>query len=475
MVEKKAMKKGHAIMISVPAQGHINPFVSLALKLASKGITITFVHLEIVHHKISQSHANNEVDIFSEARQSGLDIRYTTIGDGLPLDYNRDNVMDYWYHLFYNFEARVEEFVGNLMIQSSHLLPNMLVTDTIYAWSANIAKKFNLLYVSFWTQPALIFSLIYHLDLLKENGHFLCKDNQKLEIDYIPGVQSMSAKDLMPVLRDADDISGIAMFTSIEQVKKADFILYNTVQELEFDTLSALNKYQPTYAIGPINFSKINSTVSKSLKAESDCARWLDSKPPGSVLYVSFGSVVQTSKQVIEEMAHGLLLSGVNFIWVVRAGVTADSADADVLLPSGFVDEVKDRGLIVPWCDQIMVLSSPGVGGFLTHCGWNSTIESMWCGVPMICYPITYDQPTNRKLVIDDWKIGINLSDEMSIDRNEVAEKIKSFMSENASSRRMRQEARNVKQILRNALDIHGSSEINFDQFMKDLEKKLFI
>ncbi|KAL8526093.1 hypothetical protein ACS0TY_015350 [Phlomoides rotata] len=468
------MKKGHAIMISVPYQGHINPFVSLALKLASKGITITFVHLEYVHLKLSQAHANNEVDMFSEARESGLDIRYTTIGDGLPLEYDRDlNALDHWIYLFNNFQAQVDEFIGNLMIQSSDLqVPNMLVTDTIYAWSANIAKKFNLVCVSFWTEPTLVFSLLYHLDLLRQNGHFLCEDNQKLEIDYVPGVQPMSAKDLMQALRDADDQTSITLFKSFEEVNKADFILHNTVHELESDTLSALDKYQPTYAIGPVNFSNITSTVNKSLKAESDCARWLDSKPPGSVLYVSFGSVVQTSKQVIQEVAHGLLLSGVNFIWVVRAGVTADSADSDVL-PSGFEDEVKDRGLVVPWCDQIMVLSSSGVGGFLTHCGWNSIIESMWCGVPMICYPISYDQPTNRKLVVDDWKIGISLCDGTSMDRNVVAEKIRDFMSGAAVSAGMRQEAQNVKKTLQSALEIGGSSMRNFDRFIMDLEKRL--
>lgn len=296
-------------------------------------------------------------------------------------------------------------------------------------------------------------------------------DTQKLEIDYVPGIKSMSAKDLMQALKDGNDRSAITLFKSFEEVKKADFILHNTVHELESDTLSALNNYQPTYAIGPINFSKVNSTVSKSMKAESDCARWLDSKPPGSVLYVSFGSVVRTSKQVIEEVAHGLLLSGVNFIWVVRAGVIKDSCDADIL-PSGFESEVKDRGLVVPWCDQIRVLSSRAVGGFLTHCGWNSTIESVWCGVPMICYPISYDQPTNRKLVVDDWKIGISLCDGTSMDRNEVAEKISNFMS-GAASTRMRQEAEKVKNTLRNALEIDGSSNANFDRFMMDLQKKL--
>ncbi|KAL3642606.1 hypothetical protein CASFOL_013421 [Castilleja foliolosa] len=112
--------KGHAIMISLPYQGHINPFTSLALKLASKGFTVTFVHLESVHRKLSKAHhstSNGEsVDFFSEARESGLDIRYTTISDALPLEFDR--------------------FVGK-MIQAEPFT-TFLVTDTIYAWPATV-------------------------------------------------------------------------------------------------------------------------------------------------------------------------------------------------------------------------------------------------------------------------------------------------------------------------------------------------
>ncbi|GFP85572.1 UDP-glycosyltransferase 86a1 [Phtheirospermum japonicum] len=322
--------------------------------------------------------------------------------------------------------------------------------------------------VSFWTQPALVFTLLYHLDLLKEWGHFPCKDKIE-DITYVPGVKSMNTRDLMSYLREAQlgEIVYKMLSQAFEEVKKADFILHNTVEELEPDVISALNKYQPNYAVGPINFSKSLATnTSKSL---------------GSVLYVSFGSCVHTSKQIMEEMAYGLLimeemaygllLSGVNFIWVVRDGIL-DSGDANVL-PIGFEDEIKDKGLIVPWCNQITVLSNPAVGGFLTHNGWNSTVESMWCGVPMICYPVTYDQPTNRKLVVDDWNIGINLCDGECVKRIEVAEKIKSFMGGGSISKSLKMGADKVKGTIQKALEIDGSSERNFDQFIKDLEAKI--
>ncbi|KAL8516666.1 hypothetical protein ACS0TY_015068 [Phlomoides rotata] len=465
-------EKPHALMICVRFQGHINPFVNLALKLASKGIIVTFVHLEFVHHKLSKAHhansTNGEVDFFSEARESGFDIRYTTISDGLPLEYDRDaHFVEYSEMLFRDFPARVDEFVGKIIRQCHSI--NILVTDTLYAWSADIAKKYKLVSVSFWTQPALVFSLLYHLDLLTQNGHFPCKDGVGEEIDYVPGVDSVNTKDVMSYLRKVDpQIVTKIVTAAFKEVKKADLILHNTVDELECKTLGALNKYQPNYAIGPINFCQ-NILTNKSLVSESECTYWLDSKPPGSVLYVSFGSLVQMSKRVIEEIAYGLLHSGVSFIWVIRSGLV--SFDDAKVLPDGFEDAIKERGLIIPWCNQINVLSNPAVGGFMTHCGWNSTVESMWCGVPMICYPITYDQPTNRKLVVDEWKIGVDLCDGKNIDREEVAEKINKFMS--GSVLGLKQEANKVKAVLHNAMEVDGSSERNFQHFLHVLKAKI--
>ncbi|KAG8382526.1 hypothetical protein BUALT_Bualt05G0086600 [Buddleja alternifolia] len=463
----------HAIMISVPYQGHINPFVNLALNLASKGFTITFVHLEYIHQTLSKAQQTNNfgkfVDLFTEARESGLDIRYTTISDGFPLEFDRDvHFEEYWKSIIDDFPTLVDDFVGRTIDSDS---TPFLVTDTIYTWTSTIAHKYNLVNVSFWTQPALIFSLLYHWDLLTEKGHFPCKDNMEDEINYVPGVESISTRDLMLFLKEAESSSIVpkSLYIAFEQVNKADFILHNTVHELEPETLSVLNKNHPNYAIGPINFSNnlASYTVTKSLWSEADCTHWLNSKSPGSVLYVSFGSAVNANKQTIQEIGDGLLLSEVHFIWVVRA-----SSDDGNMLLAEFKDEIKDRGLIVPWCNQIAVLSNSAVGGFLTHCGWNSIIESMWCGVPMICYPIAYDQPTNRKLVVDDWKIGISLCDGDSVDRKEVAEKIKNLMS-GTSSRNLRQEAKKVQGIMRNAMEIEGSSRRNFDQFINDLKAKI--
>lgn len=290
-------------------------------------------------------------------------------------------------------------------------------------------------------------------------------------IDYIPGVAPISTKDLMSHLQaDPTTIVHEIVLKAFREVVKADFILHNTVQELEPHTLSVLNQKQATYAIGPINFST-KISVPKSMHHQVDCSKWLDARPRGSVLYVSFGSMAQTNREVIQEIAQGLVISDVSFIWAIRPQIVIDDG-TDVVLPVGFDEDVKDRGLVVPWCDQLAVLSNPAVRGFLTHCGWNSILESVWCGVPMICYPILYDQPTNRKLVVDDWKIGINLCDGEYVGREEVAEKIKKVMSGEASDG-IGSNLKEMRSKLHDAWSEDGSSSRNFDRFLKDLNDKI--
>lgn len=467
-------RKLHAIMIGFCYQGHITPFINLAIKLASNGCTVTFVHAEFIHHMLSKAEGASvlDVDFFVGVRESGLDIRYTTITDGLPPDFDRIlNFEKHWEAIFHDFPSRVDELVGNI-IQSDEAsaspFVHFLVADTFYSWPATISNKYNILNVSFWTQPALVFAIDYHLDLLKERGYFPIKGDEEQLIDFIPGIQPIKTKDLMSNFKDLDIASTTTkvVIDAFEQVKYADFILINTVNELEHDSVLALNQMQPTYAIGPINFTTdfTKSIVQKSLWSETDCTDWLNSKPPASVLYVSFGSLAQSNTQLAEEIANALLLSEVNFVWVVRDGAE--------VLPDGFKNDSRDQGLIVSWCNQNAVVSNPAVGGFLTHCGWNSILESIWCGVPMICHPFFADQPTNRKLVVDDWKIGINLCDAASVDRKEVAEKIKQVMSAERSNG-LRNEMKKLRRRMHEALDEDGSTHNSFHQFLMDLWAKV--
>ncbi|XP_031118102.1 UDP-glycosyltransferase 86A1-like [Ipomoea triloba] len=465
-------QKPHAIMIPYPYQGHVTPFVYLAIKLASRGFTITFVNTHYVHSQISKSQANNHKDdIVAIAKKSGLDIRYATLTDGFPLGFDRSLNHDQFKEgILHVFPAHVDELVGNLVASDEDPPVTCMIADTFFTWTSVIADKYNLVNVSFWTEPALVLSLYYHIDLLKKNGHFAnSNDNREDTIDYIPGVKAIEQRDLTSYLQSTDiwTVMHRIIYIAFEDVKNADIIICNTVQELEPETLAVLNMKQPVYAIGPIfpsGFSK--NPVTTSLLSEADCSHWLNSKPDGSVLYVSFGSYAHTNKADIVEIAHGLMLSGVSFVWVVRPDIV--SSEETNFLPPEFEQNVGNRGLVVPWCRQTEVISHPSIRGFLTHCGWNSILESIWCGIPLICYPLVTDQFSNRKLVVNDWKIGINLCDKTSITRQEVVEKINVFMS--GKSVELKNAVLEVKSTLKNALAMEGTSQKNMNRFVEDVK-----
>lgn len=191
--------------------------------------------------------------------------------------------------------------------------------------------------------------------------------------------------------------------------------------------------------------------------------KWLDSKEPGSVVYISFGSLAVLGEEQMEEIANGLKRIKSNFLWVVREM-------EEKKLPPGFVEEVSGKGLIVRWCHQLQILSHKSVGCFVTHCGWNSTLESLSQGIPMVVMPQWTDQPTNAKLIVDEWKAGVRIR------RNEkgdlTAEAIETCLNEimvEDKGREIRERSMKWKELAQNAWKEGGSSDENISKFVAEL------
>ncbi|KNA10550.1 hypothetical protein SOVF_143340 [Spinacia oleracea] len=476
MKNSNSNSKPHAIIVPLPLQGHVIPFVQLAIKLASKGFSITFINTDHIHQQITLSNTATASkggggDLFVEARNSsGLDIEYMTVSDGLPLEFDRSLNHDQWVGAnIHTFPAHLEVAMAKI-VRSRPLVPCCFVADSYFVWASKLASKFGLVHVSFWSEPAMVLDIYFHRHLLQEHGHIgPGSSGRKDTIDYIPGISSLKRSDLTSYLQEEDLTTMHPQYNlaSLDDTKRAHLILGNTVQELEAHTISAIQAHVPFYAIGPLfspGFTK--SPIATSLWTESDCTLWLDTKPPSSVLYVSFGSYAHLRKEELEEIANGIKLSGVNFLWVIRPDmVSSDDTDP---LPDGFRDEVSDRGMVVTWTCQKEVLSHRAIGGFVTHCGWNSALESIWCDVPLLCFPLLTDQFTNRKLMVDDWKIGCNLCEEKPVTKAEIQRKIKDLMS-GSMGYELRNRIKGIKQVLQDAMMIEGSSENNVDDFIKEL------
>eukprot|EP01018_Ginkgo_biloba_P007284 Gb_20806 [translate_table: standard] len=171
---------------------------------------------------------------------------------------------------------------------------------------------------------------------------------------------------------------------------------------------------KPVWAIGPVSLCNAKGKeMSERGKAasieEAKCLQWLDSQSPRSVVYVSFGSHPHISDKQIHEIALGLEASQQPFIWVMRDYSLENTHDERCKFPEEFEERtLKKRGVIIRgWAPQLLILSHPSVGGFITHCGWNSTLESICAGVPMITWPLFAEQHLNAKMVIEILRIGL--------------------------------------------------------------------
>jgi len=476
----------HVVAFAYPLQGHIIPMFNFAKKLAAKGVIVTFVNTESCHANIIKSH-NGEDPLISHARSSGLDIRSAQVGDGLPVEFDRSlNHDEFMESLRTNMILHVEEFIAHLSTKEPPV--SCFIADTFFVWPDRVAKKFEIPHVSFWTEAAVVFSIYYHWDLLVKNGHhpFLNNEHERL-INYIPGVSALKVTDLPSYLQELD-VSTVVhklIYAAFQSAHGADWWVSNTVEEFESRTITELQLRKPFWSVGPLlpsafldDKSGKDETKGTSMWPESDCTGWLDSRPKSSVIYISFGSYAHVSRPQIEEMAMGLLESKQPFIWVLRPDIVASGAQD--ILPEGFVEETKDQGLVIPWSSQLKVLSHPSVGGFLTHCGWNSILESLWLGIPMLAFPLLTDQCVNRRLIVEEWGVAMDLGENSRIFQNnkallgreEIARTLKKFMDLEETDK-LRLNIEPMRKVVKEAVMLdRGSSNKNLDLFLEALRAK---
>ncbi|KAL2977556.1 hypothetical protein AAZX31_13G073800 [Glycine max] len=455
--------KPHAVCIPYPAQGHINPMLKLAKLLHFKGFHITFVNTEYNHKRLLKARGPDSLNGLSS-------FRFETIPDGLPetdLDATQDIPS-----LCEATRRTCSPHFKNLLtkINNSDAPPvSCIVSDGVMSFTLDAAEELGLPEVLFWTTSACGFMCYVQYEQLIEKGLTPLKDssyitNGYLEttIDWIPGIKEIRLKDLPSFIRTTNPDEFMLDFIQWEcgRTRRASAIILNTFDALEHDVLEAFSSIlPPVYSIGPLNLlvkhvddKDLNAIGSNLWKEESECVEWLDTKEPNSVVYVNFGSIaVMTSEQLIE-FAWGLANSNKTFLWVIRPDLVAGE---NALLPSEFVKQTEKRGLLSSWCSQEQVLTHPAIGGFLTHSGWNSTLESVCGGVPMICWPFFAEQQTNCWFCCKEWGIGLEIED---VERDKIESLVRELM-DGEKGKEMKEKALQWKELekvlLLALLDLH--------------------
>ncbi|XP_073145349.1 7-deoxyloganetin glucosyltransferase-like [Henckelia pumila] len=438
MHSKVELGKPHAVCIPFPAQGHINPMLKLAKLLNHKGFHITFVNTEYNHRRLVKSRGPNSLD--------GLpSFRFETIPDGLPpsdADATQD-VPSLCYSTSTTCLSPLRDLITRLNDSGSSNVPPVtcIVTDGVMSFALEAAEEFGIPGVLFWTTSACGFYGYLQYATLVQMGYIPLKDAGYLTNGYldtvlngIPGMAGIRLRDLPSFLRTTsmDDIMLNFVLTETARARRASAVVLNTFEDLEHDILKALSSMQtPVYAIGPLQFleKQCNDTAALDMlgsnlwKEEPGCLEWLDSKEEKSVVYVNFGSAaLMTSKQLME-FAWGLGNSKQTFLWVIRPDIVSGG---EASLPPEFLDEVKGRGFLSGWCAQEKVLNHPCVGGFLTHNGWNSNLESICSGVAMVCWPFFAEQQTNCWYSCGKWGIGMEIDN--NVKRDEVTSLVLELM-----------------------------------------------
>ncbi|KAL6623496.1 hypothetical protein ACP70R_033375 [Stipagrostis hirtigluma subsp. patula] len=292
-----------------------------------------------------------------------------------------------------------------------------------------------------------------------------------------PGAPPFRASELPAGIADDSEASR-AILRMAARMPEARGILINTFHSLEPRAVRALRDglcvpggrpTPPVYCVGPL-VSSGGGDVERHA-----CLRWLDEQPDRSVVFLCFGSMGTFSKKQLGEIAAGLESSGQRFLWVVR-GAGEPAGDLDALLPAGFQERTRDRGFVVAsWAPQADVLRHAAAGAFVTHCGWNSTLESVAAGLPLLCWPLYAEQRLNKVWIVEEMGLGVEMEREHDGDENGVvkAEEVEAkvrWVMESDGGRALRERAAAARDRAADALVEGGSSHVDFVEFLKDLE-----
>ncbi|KAK1267794.1 UDP-glycosyltransferase 72B3 [Acorus gramineus] len=309
--------------------------------------------------------------------------------------------------------------------------PSVLVVDFFATDAFDVARELDIPKYVYFTSNLWALALMLHSPQLDKDiqGEYVAQS----EPIRVPGFRSIRAVDLPDPMPDREGEGYQWYLHTCNRLKEADGILVNTFEGLDDSGSVLLSPAPPVFLVGPL----IRSASEMSPNRRDECLTWLDSQPAESVLFVSFGSGGTLSREQTTELAFGLEMSGKRFLWVCRPPTrTGDSAEAyfgglqsdDPLkyLPEGFMERTRRVGLVVPnWVPQVEILGHTAVGVFLSHCGWNSTLESMIAGKPMIAWPLYSEQCMNAVLLSEGIGMavhGLKGKEGRVVKREEIAE-----------------------------------------------------
>lgn len=465
----------HVLIFPMAAQGHVNSMLKLAELLCLSDLHVTFLNTEHYHHRLLRyTDAQTRFSSFPK-------FLFDTITDGLPDDHPRtiDRVADIFKAIDSTVKPAFRELMTSGRFESANRPPvTCIIVDGLIASTADVAKELGIPWIAFRTASAAQLWCCYCYRNSVEAGEVpFGDDDMDKPVASVPGMESfLRLRDLPSFYRaKVGKWWQHVAFTETINSTGASATILNTFDDLEGPILSKMAPHFPRiYTIGPLH-ALLNSRLPKSLlpsvssnslwEVDRSCMSWLDSQPLKSVVYVSFGSIVLMTRQEMLEFWHGLVNSGKRFLWVLRQDAVVDK-DEPFEIPRELTEATKERGYIVGWSPQEEVLVHPAVGGFVTHSGWNSTLESVVAGLPMVCWPRIGDQQINSRFVSEVWKIGLDMKD--TCDRSTMEKMVNDLMDQRSDE--LRESMDKMSSMAKKSVSQGGSSCSNLEKLVEDIK-----
>ncbi|KAK6913341.1 UDP-glucuronosyl/UDP-glucosyltransferase [Dillenia turbinata] len=450
------MRTPHVVVIPYPAQGHVIPMMEISQCLVMKGFKVTFVNTEFNHNRVMKA-------LKEEDKIKGK-INLVSMPDGLEPWQDRNELGQLSLAIFSTMPRKLEELIMKIN-ESDRDKVTCVLADGSMGWAIEVAAKMGIKRVAFWPASAAHLACGFCIPKLMEDG-IINENGTPVKGEMIQLSPTMPpinpANFVWPCIGDLNTqrIVFEVMVKNNNAAKLVDWLICNTSYDFEPAALSLAPEILP---IGPLLASnRLGNPSGYFWPENSTCLKWLDQQPPSSVIYVAFGSFTVFDSIQFQELALGLELSNRPFLWVARNDITNGSNDP---YPEGFLDRVANHGQIVGWAPQQSVLLHPSIGCFLSHCGWNSTMEGVSNGVPILCWPYFADQFLNQSYVCDVWKVGLGFNRDKKgvVSKEEIVQKVNQvFGDEEMKARVLKLKEKAMKDVKEG-----GCSFKNFNNFIE--------
>ncbi|KAL5807421.1 hypothetical protein ACOSQ4_030154 [Xanthoceras sorbifolium] len=472
----------HFVLFPFMAQGHMIPMIDIARLLAQRGVIITIVTTPYNAARFEKP--------LARAIDSGLQIRLIQLQfpwaeAGLPEGCENFDLLPSLGLAFNFFTAceMLQEPVEKLFDELKQQ-PNCIISDFCLPYTAHIASKFNIPRIAFHGVGCFCLLCLHNTQV----SNVLESINSESEYFVIPGLP-----DKVEVTKQQIDLMSSQLKPYEKKMFEADLaaygVIFNSFEELELAYVKEYSKrkHGKVWCIGPVSlYSKDYMDKAQRGKTASideyQILKWLDSQNLSSVLYVCLGSICNLIPAQLTELGLGLEASKRPFIWVINEGDNSKELQKWAI-ENSFEERTKGKGFVMwGWAPQILILSHPAIGGFLTHCGWNSSLEGISAGLPLLTWPLFGDQFYTEKLVVQILKTGVRVGVEnptpwgeeekvgVLVKREEVKTAVEKLMDEEEKEAQKRRErARELGKLANTAIEEGGSSYLNVELLLQDI------